>query len=177
VELNTFYATVGGIAFTLHGLWWVVVMSKREWQQQRARRLLAYVVSLHFLIPGMMSLLSIVAPDQPLLWRTAFATAGLLGVIGVILGLRAVREEYDTPHLVRVIQFGVLPIYVLITILALVPELPSMLGLQLRAIQVEAIITTLLLLFGVQSAWVLMLEPRAADTGAVATTDPPETGA
>ena len=161
VDLTTFYATVGGISFTLHGLWWVVVMSKKEWAHQRARRLLAYVVSLHFLVPGMMSLLSIVAPDQPLLWRATFAIAGILGLVGVVLVLRTLREEHDTPGLVRIIQVGVLPVYALITVLALFPDLPATLGLSLKAIQVEAIITTLLLFFGVQSAWVLMLEPRA----------------
>jgi len=161
MDLTTFYATVGGISFTLHGLWWVVVMSKKEWQLQRARRLLAYVVSLHFLVPGMMSLLSIVAPDQPLLWRATFAIAGLLGLVGVVLVLRTLREEHDTPGLVRLIQVLVLPVYVAITVLALFPELPATLGIGLKATQVEAIITTVLLFFGVQSAWVLMLEPRA----------------
>jgi hypothetical protein len=174
VDLTTFYATVGGISFTLHGLWWVVVMSKREWQQQRPRRLMAYVVSMHFLLPGMMSLLSIIAPDEPLLWRTTFALAGLLGVVGVLLVLRTLREEHDTPSLVRLIQVLVLPVYGLITVLALFPELPATLGLGLRAIQVEAIITTVLLFFGVQSAWVLMLEPRAPGLGDGDATAPAE---
>jgi len=129
--------------------------------EQKARRLLAYVVSLHFLLPGMMSLLSIVAPDVPLLWRATFTTAGLLGVVGALLVLGTLREEHDSPRLARLVQIVVLPVYAAITILALFPELPSALGLGLKAIQVEAIITVVLLLFGVQCAWVLMLEPRA----------------
>ena len=123
--------------------------------------MLAYVVSLHFLLPGMMSLLSIVAPDEPVLWRATFTIAGVLGVVGVTLILRTLREEHDTPTLVRLIQLIVLPVYIAITVLAVFPTLPATLGLKLTGIQVEAVITTILLLFGVQSAWVLMIEPRA----------------
>jgi hypothetical protein len=162
---EVFYATVGGVAFTLHGLWWVVVQSKREWQQLRSRRLLAYVISLHFLLPGMMSLLSIVAPDVPILWRAVFTTAGCLGIAGVLLLLRALREEHDCPAIMRAMQWLVLPIYVAITILALFPTSLEPLGLQLKPIQVEAIIVSFVLLFGVQSAWILMVEPVRTPTG------------
>ena len=82
---QAFYAAVAGISFTLLGLWWVVVITRTEWRQSPARRLLAYTVSLHFLLPGMMSILSIIAPDEPLVWRTVFSLAGALGVAGVIL--------------------------------------------------------------------------------------------
>jgi hypothetical protein len=157
--IETFYTVAGAVAFTLHGLWWVVVQSKPDWRQDRSRRLLAYVVSLHFLLPGAMSLLSIVAPDTPLVWQLVFTAAGLLGVVGVLLLLQAVREEHDAPHLVAAIQWAVLPVYVLVTILALLPGIPSAIGLPLSALQVEAIVVTAVLIFGVQSAWLLMIEP------------------
>ena len=51
MSTETFYTVVGGISFTLLGLWWVVVISRKEWQHSRARRMLAYAVSLHFLLP------------------------------------------------------------------------------------------------------------------------------
>ena len=53
---------------------------------------MAYVVSLHFALPGAMSLLSLVAPDVPALWRITFATAGAAGLIG-----SGLRRRDDAP--------------------------------------------------------------------------------
>jgi len=44
-------------------------------------------------------------------------------------------------------------------LLALVPTIPADLGLKLTGIQVEAILVSLLIFFGVQGAWILMVEP------------------
>jgi uncharacterized membrane protein len=159
MSVETFYSAVGGISFTLLGLWLVVVATHREWQQLEARRLLAYAVSLHFLLPGMMSLLSLVAPDEPLIWRGVFALAGLAGIAGVVLFRRAVVEDLGTPRLVVVVEWVVLPIYIVITILALAPTIPASLGMTLKPIQVEAILVSLLIFFGAQAAWILMVEP------------------
>ena len=159
MSTEAFYAAVAGISFTLLGLWWVVVISRTEWRQSQARRMLAYAVSLHFLLPGMMSILSIIAPDEPLVWRCVFSLAGLLGVFGVILFRRALIEDHDTPRLAIVVEWVVLPIYICITLLALVPTIPADLGLKLTGIQVEAILVSLLIFFGVQGAWILMVEP------------------
>lgn len=67
METQTFYTTVGAISFTLLGLWWVVVMGREAWQINLARRRMAYAISLHFALPGAMSILSLVAPDVGLL--------------------------------------------------------------------------------------------------------------
>jgi hypothetical protein len=160
MPVETFYTVVGGIAFTLHGLWWVVVSSRREWQQKPARRALAYAVALHLLLLGMMSILSLVAPDQPLVWRAIFSLSGAIGVVGVLLLERAIREDHDRPRLAMAIGWCILPLYVVITILALLPTIPASLGMSLSAIQVEAIIVSLLLFLGVQAAWILMVEPQ-----------------
>lgn len=168
MSTEAFYAAVAGISFTLLGLWWVVVITRSEWQHSQARRMLAYAVSLHFLLPGMMSILSIIAPDEPLIWRCVFTISGLIGVAGVVLFRRALIEDHDTPRLAMVVEWVVLPIYVCITILALVPTIPATLGLSLTGIQVEAILVSLLIFFGVQGAWILMVEPvrgRKADEG------------
>ena len=50
-------------------------------------------------------------------------------------------------------------VYIGITLLALAPTIPATLGLKLTGIQVEAILVSLLLFFGVQGAWILMVEP------------------
>lgn len=168
MDTQAFYAVIAGVGFTLLGLWQVVVTSRKDWQRSRSRRLLAYTVALHFLLPAMMSVLSMVAPEQPIVWRVVFAVSGALGVVGVVLYRRALIEEYDAPRLASVVGWVVLPIYVAIVVLALVPTLPADLGLALSVLQVEAILVSLVLFLGVQAAWILIVEPPRPDTDAPA---------
>jgi hypothetical protein len=59
----------------------------------------------------------------------------------------------------------VLPIYIAIVVLALRPTLPADLGLALSAIQVEAILVSLVSFLGVQAASIMLVEPPRGDTG------------
>jgi len=160
VDLSVFYAAMAGIAFTLTGIWWYVVAANPEWSSRSERRLLAYVVGMSFMLPGAMSLLSIIAPDQPMLWRATFAVAGILGLASVLLVLRTLREDHDTPVVVKAFQVLLVPLYAIVALIALFPEIPANLGLTLKGIQVEAIANTLVVLFGAQCAFILTLEPR-----------------
>jgi len=173
VETQTFYTTVGSISFTLLGLWWVVVQGRESWRTEPSRRRMAYAVSLHFLLPGAMSILSLVAPDLGLLWRVTFATAGVLGAISAIYVVRTLREEHDSPRIARVIELIAVPIYALVAVIALFPELINGLGIGLTALQAEAIILSILVFFGVQAAWILMVEPLRADAAAHHPEGPP----
>jgi hypothetical protein len=159
VDIATFYVTVSSISFTLLGLWWVVVQGRDTWRMNVARRRMAYVVSLHFVLPGVMSVLALVAPDLGVLWRITFVTAGLLGLLGAGYVAATLTDEHDCPRLVRVIEWVAIPIYVVIAIVAVVPELVATLGIGLTPLQVEGIILAILLFFGVQAAWILMVEP------------------
>jgi hypothetical protein len=176
---DVFYQSVSTASFTLLGLWLVVVQARDEWRFSLARRRMAYVVSLHFLLPGAMSVLALAAPDQALVWRVSFAVAGALGVVGVALIAQTLRQDTDAPKVVRWLQWVVLPIYVLITALAIAPGIVQAVGLTLTPLQTEAIVLSLLLFFGVQSAWFLLVEPtteerrkRAQERDADAATHP-----
>jgi hypothetical protein len=128
--------------------------------------MLAYTVALHFLLPAMMSVLSMVAPEEPLVWRVVFSLSGAFGVVGVWLYRKALLEEHDTPRLAAFVGYVVLPLYVGIVLLALAPTIPATLGLALSAIQVEAILVSLVLFLGVQAAWILLVEPPRGDADA-----------
>lgn len=156
---DVFYQAVSTASFTLLGLWLVVVQARDEWRFVVARRRMAYVVSLHFLLPGAMSILALAAPDQAIVWRVSFAVAGAIGVVGVALIAQTMRQDVDAPKVVRWLQWVVLPIYVLITAVAIAPGLVEAVGLSLTPLQVEAVVLSLLLFFGVQTAWFLLLEP------------------
>ena len=57
MDTATFYATTSAVSFTLLGFWWVVVQFRHdEMTADPGRRRLAFVVSLHFILPGLMSL-------------------------------------------------------------------------------------------------------------------------
>ena len=157
---QSFYSTVSGISFVLLGLWWVVVQGRRSWHFDLARRRMAYVVSLHFLLPGAMSIFALSAPDVPLVWRVSFTLSGLFGIASVLFVIATLRAEHDCPRVVRIYQWVVLPAYVVITLLAAAPELVKTVGLSLTTLQVESLILSLILFFGVQSAWVLAIEPQ-----------------
>ena len=159
MDTQTFYVTVSSISFTLLGLWWVVVQGRETWRMNIARRRMAYVVSLHFVLPGVMSVMALVAPDVGILWRITFVTAGLLGLLGAGYVARTLTDEYDCPPLVRLIEWIAIPIYALIAIVAVLPEAVQMVGIGLTPLQVEGIILAILLFFGVQAAWILMVEP------------------
>src|SRR5690606_24378675 len=73
MDVQAFYAVIGGVSFTLLGLWQVVVTSRKDWRLSPQRRMLAYTVALHFLLPAMMSVLSMVAPGEPIIWRVVFS--------------------------------------------------------------------------------------------------------
>jgi hypothetical protein len=158
MDLQAFYTTVTSISFTLLGLWWVVVEGRDTWRMNAARRRMAYVVSLHFVLPGVMSALALVAPELSILWRITF-TAGLLGLLAAAYVARTLTDERDCPRLVRVIEWVAIPIYALIAIVAVFPEGVKAVGLALTPLQVEGIILAIVLFFGVQAAWILMVEP------------------
>jgi hypothetical protein len=64
--LTDFYVAFATVCFTLLGLWIVVIQTRHaEWRQSAVHRRRAYGVALHFSLPGLMSLLSLVDPPAP----------------------------------------------------------------------------------------------------------------
>jgi hypothetical protein len=155
VDVNTFYSVLAGLSFTLLGLWWVACQSRMAWLIDRVGRGMAYVVSLHFALPGAMSLLSLVAPDVPLLWRLTFATAGLAGLVGSGLVAATMRRRTSDAGLVVLLQWVAMPIYGIVTLVAISPTIVGGLGLGLAPLQVEGISLVILVLLGTQSAWLV----------------------
>ncbi len=133
MDVNTFYSVLAGLSFTLLGLWWVACQSRMTWLIDRVGRGMAYVVSLHFALPGAMSLLSLVAPDIPLLWRITFTTAGLAGLAGSALVAATMRRRSSDAQLVGLLQWVAMPVYAVVTVVALAPDVVAGLGLATRA--------------------------------------------
>lgn len=158
---ETFYSTTAQISFTLLGLWWVVVQFKhQEWMPDAQLRRMSYDISLYFLLPGIMSLLSLLAADAKFLWRIGFGLAGLLGLVETILFLVGNNKtSTGSSQPMRVGRWGVVIIYALIILVASFPDLVPTLGVPLKAIEVEGIMVALLIFLGVNFAWTLFAEP------------------
>ena len=84
--LTDFYVAFATVCFTLLGLWIIVVQTRHaEWRHSAIHRRRAYGVALHFSLPGLMSLLSLVDPASTTLWRISFAVVAAGGVLALVL--------------------------------------------------------------------------------------------
>ena len=152
---ENFYSTVTTVSFTLLGLWWVVIENRPDWRRDRRQRAVAFTGTLHFALPGAMSLLSIAAPDAALLWRASFAVAALTGLVGTVALAEA--SGRPTPARSPEIEWVGIPIHVAILAFAAIPGLAKTLGLGVTDLVVEAVIVAVLLLFGVVAALLAFL--------------------
>ena len=126
MDTATFYTTASGLCFTLLGFWWVVVQFRHdELTTDPGRRRLSFVVSLHFILPGIVSLASLLAGDTAILWRVAFGLAGAAGFVAVLIGSRGIVDPVGAIATLRAREWLALPLYLLITIVAIRPSSPG----------------------------------------------------
>jgi hypothetical protein len=164
MDTAAFYATASALSFTLLGFWWVVVEFRHEELTRDAGlRRLAFVVSLYFILPGLMSLAALLTGDLPLLWRATFATAGVVGMVASVMAARTLGSP-DVPggSIGRWMWLG-LPLFGVITFVALRPDLVRS-ALRLEPLQIEGSVLTLLVFLGITFAWVMFTDPRRPGT-------------
>jgi hypothetical protein len=154
--IDAFYLTFAQIAFALLGLWWVVIQLKYAGGAGgRRRRRHAYGIALFFLIPGVMALLSSVNVELGLLWRLAFGITGAIGILEVALYLTSDGTRTRAGTLLRLAG---LVVYALIILFAAYPGLAGDLGGGLSAREVEGILLGIILIVGVNVAWLSLVE-------------------
>ena len=150
--LDTFYSTVSQLCFALLGLWWVVVQFKHEeWMRQPGKRRMAYSISLYFLLPGLMCLLSLLATDAKILWRLGFGIAGVVGAVDSVYMLVKGDANASPSGWLGIASWVVVPLYLLIVVIAFIPELGQVVGL--KALEAEGILVALMVFLGVNFAW------------------------
>jgi hypothetical protein len=152
--LTDFYVAFTTVCFTLLGLWLVAVQTRHaEWRRSPVHRRRAYGVALHFSLPGLMSLLSLIDPSSTDLWRISFAIVAGSGA--VVLAL--VRGPTATT--LGAVAYGAAAVlYILIAVVAVAPSVVADLGLSVRPLRVEAVLLTALVFLGVNVAWMLLFE-------------------
>jgi hypothetical protein len=145
-----FYATVAQVSFTLLGLWWVLLQIRHDaWFGDVAYRRGVYDISLYFLLPGMMSLGSLLAVQEPTIWRVVFVVMGTLGVVESALLIAGMRGLPTRGPLVTAADWASLLVYALVVLVALWSRLPQELGLGLRPLEAEGILVAVLLFLGI----------------------------
>src|SRR5205085_3146567 len=152
--LKDFYLAFASVCFTLLGLWNIVVQTRHaEWRRSAIHRRRAYGVSLHFALPGLMSLLSLVDPASTDLWRVAFAIVAAGGAAALV----AVRGS--APNLLGATTYvAAIVLYVLIALVAIAPGIVGDLQVSARPLRVEAILQTLVVFLGANVAWLLLFD-------------------
>ena len=165
MDINTFYSASSALCFTLLGFWWVVVQFRHaELTADLASRRFMFLVSLHFIVPGLVSLASLLATGP--MWRVAF---GLAGVTGVAAAIQGVRTAAAKPGLMagfnRAIWLGI-PVYALITVFAIAPDLVRT-SLGLEPLQVEGLLLLVIMLIGILLAWSLFTGSDSAPAATV----------
>jgi hypothetical protein len=159
MDTATFYATTSAVSFTLLGFWWVVVQFRHgEMTQEPGRRRLAFVVSLHFILPGLMSLGALLTGDAPLVWRLTFGLAGIAGMIAVVTASRGIVDPTGAIAAIGRNEWLAFPLYAVITLVAFRPDLVES-AVGLAPLQVEGAVMTLLVFLGIIFAWALFTEP------------------
>ena len=152
--LTDFYIAFATVCFTLLGLWLIVVQTRHaEWRRLAIHRRRAYGVALHFSLPGLMGLLSLIDPASTTLWRISFAIVAGSGAIVLVL----VHGSAPT-RLGVAAYFAAVGLYVLIAIVAAVPSIVADLGISVRPLRVEAVLLTILVFLGVNVAWLLLFD-------------------
>ena len=166
MELESFYATVAQASFTLLALWWVLLQIRHdEWFGDTAYRRSVYDVSLYFLLPGMMSLGSLLAVDEPWIWRASFAVFGAAGAVWSVLLIGRRGPLRAAQLMVRAVDLVSVALYALLVVVALWEDLPDELGIGLKSLELEGLLVTLLLMLGVSMAAAIFVSSGPGDRG------------
>jgi hypothetical protein len=155
--MDGFYQTLISICFTLMGLWWAVVQFRHdEWMNDPDHRRMAYAVYLSFLVPGMMSMGSLVSGDVRFIWQAVFVVSAILGGATTFFMFQSVKKGAAHGWLFQGGRWVVIALYALVALFAIDPGLAA----PLKPLQVEGLLLSGLIFLGVNFAWTLMAHPK-----------------
>ena len=94
----------------------VVQFRHEQMTLDRGRRRLAFVVSFHFILPGLMSLGALLTGDAPIVWRLTFGMAGIAGMIAVFIASRGIPDPTGAIASIGRYEWVAFPLYAIITL-------------------------------------------------------------
>jgi hypothetical protein len=146
--LDAFYGAFSPACFALLGLWLVVVQIRLgDWRDNENSKRMSYVISLNFLLPGLMGVLALIDPQDAAFWRVSFAILGIGGAVGSYL----VRRVPTGDRLGAVAYWTAIALYLAVAVLAFFG------GVDL--LRTEAVLLTALIFVNFNIAWLLLFAP------------------
>jgi hypothetical protein len=164
MKLSDFYPAFSSACFALLGLWLVAVQLRiNEWQNDPERKRRAYGVALSFVLPGMMSVFSLIDENTSTFWRASFATVAFSGAL-IMFAVRGFPVPVEPGRT----GLGRLPVpdrlglaaYVTAIVLYLVIGVLALLG-GLAELRTEAVLLTILVFLGFNVGWLLLFDDRS----------------
>lgn len=160
MDLSAFFGVVATVDFALLGLWWVAVQTRPDLRNPEFRTgKTAYLVSLQFLVPGTAALLAQINPGFGAIWRVAFALAGASG-LAAILAIAPQLSASGEGGVALLLHLCAVPLQIVITGIALFPQIIDSLTTQMSALEVEAVLFCLMVFLSAQSAWAAAMQPE-----------------
>ena len=155
--LDAFYGAFSPACFALLGLWLVVVQIRiGDWRDNEGNKRMSYVISLNFLLPGLMGVLALIDPQNAAFWRSSFAILGIGGAVGGYL----VRRVPTGDRLGAAGYWTAIALYVIVAVLAIVGGV--------YVLRTEAVLLTALIFVNFNIGWLLLFapdpKPQTADT-------------
>jgi hypothetical protein len=162
--LTDFYISFSALCFTILGLWLVVVQQRfSRWASDRDLKRRSFGIALHFSLPGIMTLVALVDPQSPALWRTSYAIVALGGTLVLVAVRGAAPDAFG-----KAAYAGAIVLYLIVGIVAIVPHLVRDIGLTAAPVRVEAVLLCALVFLGVNVAWVLLFDVGPGDAAPAA---------
>jgi hypothetical protein len=153
MDVTTFYALFSATCFTLVGLWWNVVAGRPAWMSDPALRRAVGGIYLAFLLPAMMGLFAQVGGTvHPNVWRASFVVFAFVGALSTL----SLLSRGDQPSAVPIRAVSGL-VYLLVALVGVRPETASDV-MDLRPIEVEALLLIVLVGLGHALAWRFMAD-------------------
>ena len=156
----TFYQALAGISFTLLGLWFgVVQFAHGGWRTDPRQHRAGLHVALHFFLPGMASLASMLAGGVGggIIWKITFVIAGLIGVAEAVSFLRLKGGVDALPS--KVLRSVDPLLYAAMVVVAFVPRGTF----ALTPLQLAGMATGAVFLVGLCFVWLAFAEPEPED--------------
>lgn len=159
MDISDFYETVAQVSFTVLGLWLVVVEVMRGRNTSVFDWRLAHAISLQLALLGTTSLLSQIDPENTEIWRYAYGIGGLL--TASLIYARAIRGRTDTSSVMGLTAIGLVAINVATAVVAVLPNSTlAELGSSLTALEMEALLVSILVLLVMILAVWLIFQPK-----------------
>lgn len=161
MDVSTFYALFSTTCFTLTGLWWNVVRSRRDWTSDPAMRRTIGGIYLSFLLPALMGLFAQVGgTESPLIWRLSFVVIAIIGGASMVRLIAQARGD-GTRSSIRWTQIGTVVVYLALAVIGVAPQLVTWTGL--TGIQVEALLLIVLVALGHALVWRFLVTDDVED--------------